>query len=113
MKKIHIVKENREFNRLIQKMPPVKYKNFIAYIEKGNNSVYQFGFSVGKKIGNAVVRNKIKRQLKSILDENDYQNNFKCIIIVKKGILNQSFQEMREDLKQLVEKLEITKGINQ
>ena len=49
MKKIHIVKENREFNRLIQNMKPVKYKNFIAYIEKGTSPVYQFGFSVGKK----------------------------------------------------------------
>ena len=55
----------------------------------------------------------MKRQLKSILDENDYQNNFKCIIIVRKGILNQSFQEMREDLNRLIEKLDITKGINQ
>lgn len=113
MKKIHIVKENREFNRLIQNLKPVKYKNFIAYIEKGTSPIYQFGFSVGKKVGNAVIRNRVKRQLKSILDENDYQNNFKCIIIVRKGILNQSFQEMREDLNKLIEKLDITKGINQ
>ena len=64
MKKINIVKENRDFNRIIKNNRPFKYKDFIIYIEKKEQSVYRFGFSVGKKVGNAVTRNRIKRQLK-------------------------------------------------
>ena len=97
MKKINILKESYDFERIIKNNKPIKYKDYIIYIERKNNEIYKFGFSVGKKIGNAVTRNKIKRQLKSIVDKKDYQNNFNCIIIVGKGILDRSFEEMERN----------------
>lgn len=109
MKKINIVKENRDFNRIIKKNRPFKYKDYIIYIDKRDSSVYKFGFSVGKKVGNAVVRNHVKRQLKSIVSQNDYQNNFDCIIIVGKGILNRSFNEMSDNLNFALKKLNLVK----
>ncbi len=109
MKKINIVKENRDYNRIINSNRPFKYKDFIIYIDKKEPSVYRFGFSVGKKIGNAVTRNHIKRQLKEIVSKNDYKNNFDCIIIVGKGILKLSFNEMTENLNFALKKLKIVK----
>lgn len=111
MKKINILKENREYNRIINEKKAFYYKDYVLYVEKNTNDVFHFGFSVGKKIGNAVTRNRIKRQLKNILDQNTYQNNFNCIIIVRKGILNKDFQEMRKDLLDAVEKLNLVKGV--
>ena len=98
MKKINILKNSRDFDRIIKKNKPYKYKDYIIYIEKGTNDVYKFGLSVGKKIGNAVNRNKVKRQLKSIIDKKDYQNNFNCIIIVGKGINERTFEEREKNL---------------
>ena len=109
MKKVNIVKENRDFNRIIKNNKPFKYKDFIIYVEKKEPSVYKFGFSVGKKIGNAVTRNKIRRRLKNILDKKDYKNDFNCIIIVGKGILLRSFDEMSDNLIKAMEKLELIK----
>lgn len=110
MKKINILKENREYNRIINETRAFHYKDYVLYVEKDTNDVYHFGFSVGKKIGNAVTRNKIKRQLKNILDQKCYQNNFNCIIIVKKSILNKSFQEKQQDLLEAMEKLKLVNG---
>lgn len=110
MKKINILKESREFSRIIKKYSSIKYKDYIVYIEKNTGDIYHFGFSVSKKIGNAVTRNKIKRRIKNILDENSYQNNFNCIIIVRKSILDKSFSEMKEDLFKLCKKIDILKG---
>lgn len=98
MKKINILKNSRDFDRIIKKYKPYKYKDYIIYLEIDTNDVYKFGLSVGKKIGNAVNRNKIKRQLKSIISEKDYQNNFNCIIIVGRGINERSFIEKKENL---------------
>lgn len=99
MKKINIIKNSREFDRIIHTHKPYKYKDFIIYLEKNNDYThYEFGLSVGKKIGNAVNRNKVKRQLKNIIDKKDYQNNFKCIIIVGKGINEKSFEERKNNL---------------
>lgn len=109
MKKINIVKSNEDFNRIIRSYKPYKYNDFLLYIEYNNENIYHFGFSVGKKIGNAVTRNRIKRQIKSILDKIDFKKGFNCIIIVKKGVLSKSFEEMQNDLNKLIEKINIKK----
>ena len=109
MKKINIVKKNEDYNRIIRNIKPYKYHNFIIYLERIDDPIYHFGFSISKKMGNAVTRNRLKRQIKSILDEKNYQNGFNCIIMVKKTVLEQSFQDMRTDLLKLVENLEIIK----
>ena len=109
MKKANILKENRDFNRIIKDGTPFKYKDYIIYVEKKDPSIYKFGFSVGKKIGNAVVRNKIRRRLKNILDRKDYKNNFNCIIIVGRGILSRNFEEMSLSLFKALEILDLLK----
>ena len=98
MKKINILKNSRDFDRIIKNHKSYKYKDYIFYIEKETGDIFKFGLSVGKKIGNAVRRNKVKRQLKAIISEKDYQNNFNCIIIVGKGINERTFEEMKENL---------------
>ena len=98
MKKINILKSSREFNRIIKENKPYKYKDYIIYLERNDDKIYHFGLSVGKKIGNAVQRNLIKRRLKAIIDKKDYQNSFNCIIIVGKGINERSFKEMEDNL---------------
>jgi ribonuclease P protein component len=98
MKKINILKNSRDFDRIIKNNKSYKYKDYIFYLEKNTEDVFKFGLSVGKKIGNAVRRNKVKRQLKAIISEKDYQNNFNCIIIVGKGINERSFDEMKQNL---------------
>ena len=109
MKKINIVKENRDYNRIIKENRPFKYKDYVIYIDKREPSIYRFGFSVGKKVGNAVTRNRVKRQIKAIVSQNDYQNDFHCIIIVGKGILDRSFSEMRDNLNFALKKLKLVK----
>lgn len=107
MKKKNIVKNNRDFNRIIQNNKPYKYKDYIIYMERINENSYHFGISVSKKLGNAVIRNKLKRQVRSIISKKDYQNNFNCIIILGRGILERNFQQMEENLLEALKNLDI------
>jgi len=109
MKKINILKKNEDFDRIIKNNKPFKTKYFIIYLEWNNENIYHFGLSVGKKIGNAVTRNKYKRRIKDIIDEKDYKNNFNCIIILRKEVLNLSFEEFKNFLLDSFEKIKITK----
>ena len=109
MKKINILKESRDFDRIIKNYSPYKYKDYVIFVERNTNDVYKFGLSVGKKIGNAVRRNKVKRQIKFIIDKKDYQNNFSCIIIVGRGINEKSFIQMEKNLINAFKSLNILK----
>ena len=109
MKKLNIVKDNRDFNDIIKNNKSFKYKDYVIYVQKKTPSIYKFGIAVPKKIGNAVVRNKIKRRIKNIIDKKDYKNNFNCIIIVGKGILTRSFEEISNNLYEALYKLDLIK----
>lgn len=108
MKKINIIKKNDEYNRIIKNTKPFKYKDYMFFLEKNENiKNYAFGFSISKKLCNAVTRNKIKRQLKSIIDKKDYQKNFNCIIMIRKSILEKNYSEREKILLEAIEKLKI------
>ena len=104
MKKINIIKENHIFQQMINSNKYVKNKNFIIYYRNNELKNYRFGISVGKKIGNAVIRNKYKRKLRNIIDNNKkiYENNLDYIIILRKNCLNLNFLEMNDSFISLI-----------
>ena len=108
MKKINVVKENEEFNKIISSKICVKDKNLVIYYKKNNLNRYRFGITVPKKLGKAHVRNYYKRVLRNICDINNfcYSNNKDYIIIVRKGCLEYTFQEIECSFKHLMSKIE-------
>lgn len=109
MKKINVLKNSRDFDRIIKNNKPYKYKDYIIFIEKNTNDIYKFGLSVGKKVGNAVQRNLVKRQLRSIIDKKNYENGFNCIIIVGRGIVEKKYDERENNLLKALSNLNIVK----
>ena len=113
MKKINIIKSSEEFTRIIKETKPERFKGYLVFIEHKHVSNYEFGISVSKKVGNAVIRNRIKRQFKSIIDKNNYQNNFKCIIIIKKEALEKKYHEIEKELNDYFSKIDILEDENE
>ena len=99
MKKINIVKEKRDFDKAFKTRNQYKSKYMYIYINDNNLKYERFGICVSKKVGNAVIRNKIKRRIKDIIDKSKLQ--FTCkdyIIVVKKSINDAKFEDMRQDV---------------
>lgn len=56
-------------------------------LKRENVNMRELEFPVGKKLGNAVVRNKIKRQVRSMVDDCfDFNEAFDTIIIVRPSL---------------------------
>ena len=108
MKKINIVKSNEEFNLVINKGQVYKNKYFVLYTMNNTLDSYRIGISVGKKVCNAVNRNKLKRQVRNILDyhKNLYSKSRDYIIIVRKSSLGENYSILEENLVSLFKKVE-------
>ena len=106
MKKQYRIKKNEEFSRIISEKHSISSANFVVYCSKKEETVSRVGISVSKKIGNAVVRNKIKRQIRemarSIIDFSAYDKDI--IIIVRKPYLNNDYKQNSDDLEKLIKK---------
>lgn len=107
MKKVNVVKKNDDFAKAIKKGRYYKHPYFVIYIYKNNFDKYRFGISVSKKLGNAVCRNKIKRQMRNIIDKykNYYSNGLDYIIIIKDGYKKASFEQVENNYKLLIDKI--------
>ena len=100
MKKRDVVKSNELFNEIIQKGKRISNKYFVICMMKKDIKMNNYGIAVGTKLGNAVIRNKIKRQMRNIIDHNIelFPNYHNYIIICKKDVLDISFKEMENEL---------------
>ena len=100
MKKLYIVKNSYDFDRIIKKKDIIKNKGFIIYKESNNLPYSRFGIRVGKKLGNAVYRNKMKRKIRSIIDETDKNKleNNDYIIILRQMAKDDNYNELKEKL---------------
>ncbi len=100
MKKRFRVKSNQDFQKIIGKRQQVSNKSFVIYYDSSSMVTNaRVGISVGKKLGNAVERNKIKRQVRMMVDEVvDFSIPVDMIIIVKRSYLNSSYQDNEKEL---------------
>ncbi len=107
MKRNEMIKESRLFNEVIEKGKSITNNYFRIFYLSSDETIPKFGLAIGKKIGNAVTRNHIKRQLRMMITNNKFlfSNNLYYIIMVKKAYLNASYQEKEKKLINLLEKV--------
>lgn len=73
------------------------------YVRKNNLEYSRIGITVSKKIGKAVVRNKIRRRMKEIYREfeQDIAKGYDLVFVVKKNVLI-SFIELKSAFRHIL-----------
>lgn len=105
MKKEYRVKRNEDFQAIIKDKKSFANREFVIYLKK-NDSHLRVGISVSKKLGNAVVRNKTKRQVRMMVQEVfDKDKKMDFIVIVRNKFLTNSYEYNKKSLKYLYDKI--------
>jgi len=100
MEKKYKLRKNMEFKKVYSGGKNFWNRNLILYIRKNKLEESRFGVTITKKIGNAVVRNKIKRRIKEIYRLNMYRikDGYDLIFIPKKNVVDISYKELESAL---------------
>lgn len=97
-----------------------KREDFVNIAKKGNKAVAKglvlqvienptnsekplnIGFTVTKKVGNAVVRNRVKRRLRALANkimQNNADYSYNYVLIGRHATIKRSFADLEKDLK--------------
>ena len=113
MKKQYRVKKNTEIELIIKEKKYFSNQFFTLYKRKNlETNHFRYAISVGKKIGNAVVRNKIKRQVTAIIDNLNINlnSNTDVFVIVRPKVKEIDFTKMKLQLEYLFNKQRLLQG---
>ena len=104
MKRIEMIKDKNTFNNIIKKAKFKKNDYFIIYNNENEINNTRFGIAINKKYGHAVDRNRIKRQVRAIIDNNRnlFQKGNNYIIMVRKSCQEAKFSTLEMALTELL-----------
>jgi ribonuclease P protein component len=109
-KKKNRLKKTKDFDNVFKKGKTIAGKLVFLKIIKNKTDISRVGFIVSLKISKrATIRNKLKRQLRAIIKANfsDFKPGFDIITIAKPEIVNNKYQDIKEEIGNLLNKAKI------
>lgn len=108
--KKYIIKKNYHISDIISRRDVNGNKYFTVYKSKNNCDHFRYAISIGKKYGNAVQRNKIKRQIRHLIYQlsSEICTNYDIVLIVKpKANTLVSYQAIEKQIRHVLTKAKI------
>ena len=103
MERRYRLKKNRAFQYVYRRGHSVACRNLVMLLAPGRE--LKVGFSVSKKTGNAVVRNKIKRRLRECFRPwiGDVKTGL-YVIVARSSAAEAAFEDLGKDVRYLLRK---------
>lgn len=107
MRKQHRLKSNNDFQKVFKHGKSFANRQLVLYyLPKQDQSHFKVGLSVSRKIGNAVVRNQVKRYLRQAFHEleSDIKQPYDFVIIARKPTKEMNFHQIKKSLTHVLSK---------
>ena len=106
LKRCFSLKRNKQFRQVYRKGKSVACRELVLIYAKNRSDMVHVGFSVGKKLGNSVVRNRVKRRLREAFRPNLplLLPGFDLIVIARDAARDAPFSSLAHSLRYLLRK---------
>ena len=112
MKKQYRVKKSKEIELILKEKNFKSSPYLTIYKKKSETGHFRYAISVGKKIGNAVERNRCKRLITAVIDNLNInlESSYDIFIIARPKIKELSYSELYKQIEYLFKKHKLLKG---
>jgi len=102
------LKLNHIFRRLYHSHG-VADENLVLYARRNRTNANRLGFTVGKKLGKAHTRNRVRRRLREIyrLNEEAFAPGYDIVVVARSRAVDASFQSLTRSFLSLAGKMGI------
>jgi len=104
------LKKTRDFKQVYNHRRSKANRLLVLYVKKGGLSASRLGVSISRKVGTAVVRNRIKRLIKEHirLREEELVPGFDMVVVVRRAIPKDiNFEQIGQSLLNLLDRQKV------
>jgi ribonuclease P protein component len=112
MQKEYRLTKNEQFRSIYKHGKSVANRQLVLYYMQNQDvSHFRLGVTVSKKLGKAVVRNRIKRVVKEVVRHNagHIPHGYDLVIIVRKQALEESYASLGKSFKHVLKRASLYK----
>jgi len=108
-KKIHRLKSSLRFQKVYKEGKSFVDSFAVFYIMHSQSEELKIGFAVGKKLGNAVVRNHTKRMMREVFRKKikDLKPGYNIVWVARKRIINSDLKNYERVFNRLAKKAKL------
>jgi len=96
------IKKNHEYKRIYKNSNKIGNESFIFLYNSLSTKELHIGIVVPKKVGPAVIRNRLRRRLKHYFREKEEFKGFEIILICRKSASKESFAGIKKMIDELI-----------
>ncbi|MBQ6975359.1 MAG: ribonuclease P protein component [Selenomonadaceae bacterium] len=109
LNKNEILRDNRDFNAVYTKGRSYVNKNLVLHVLNDERYNGKVGFAAGKKLGCAVVRNRVKRLLRETyrLCKKNLRRDRAIILMGRKNLVDAKLDTVMKSFRELIKKAKL------
>ncbi|MBE3550073.1 MAG: ribonuclease P protein component [Brockia lithotrophica] len=103
------LRKNEDFERVITGGKSVADPRLVVYYERRDDGGRAVGVSVGRRLGDAVLRNRYKRRLREILRRAlpHIRPGYNLVVLLRRGGIGAEFSELEASLLRLLKRAKL------
>jgi len=103
-----MIKKDKQFRYIYSRGKSFANKKLVVYYIKSNDEKLKIGISISKKVGKAVVRNRLRRLIKENIRLNTkIKTGYSMIFLARFGADDLDFQTMKSSINHLLKKCDL------
>lgn len=113
MEAINRLKKNEDFRRIYRRKKSMANRLLIIYILETRNPYNRVGFTVSKKVGKSVTRNRVKRLLRESyrLNKEKILQGYDIIFVARDTASKASYKEIESAMLHLFRKMKLVRKL--